>query len=249
MANIEGVKKIYRKIVPLFLRQKIALIRSRKQYYYGQDGEDVLLRVFYKHLNYKGFYVDIGAFNPKILSNTYWYYERGWHGINIDANPASITLFNKKRKRDINILSGVSDTNGEMNYYYWGEGSAMNTFSEEFYKKWSADGLKLKEIKKVQMQPINAILDKYVPEGQPIDFVTLDVEGFEMKILTTYNFEKYAPEYFLIEDHDFANAYTDFMTFSESPLYKFMSQKGYIVIAKTLLTIVFKKIDTKPLSR
>jgi FkbM family methyltransferase len=191
--------------------------------------------------DYKGFYVDIGAFNPELLSNTKWFYERGWHGINIDANPSSIRLFNRKRKRDINILSGVSDKNGEMNYYYWGEKSSMNTFNDELYKKWSSDGMELKEIKKVKVRAINEILEQNLPVGQRIDFVTLDVEGFEMKILGAYDFEKYAPLYFLVEDLNYANDDMDFMGFIESPLYNLMKKKGYIVIAKTRLTIVFKR--------
>jgi FkbM family methyltransferase len=192
--------------------------------------------------DYKGFYVDIGAFHPEIISNTQWFYEHGWRGINIDANPHSIILFNKKRKRDINILSGVSDKDGEMNYYYyWNETASRNTFDEELYKKWSDGGMKLKEIKKIKVKTINEILDKYLLEGQRIDFVTIDVEGFEMKILSTYNFKKYAPTYFLIEDLVYEDEDIDFMTFSGRPLYKFMKGKGYSVIGKTRYTILFKK--------
>jgi FkbM family methyltransferase len=220
---------------------------SDRKYYFGQDGEDVLLRVFcYKGKAYKGFYVDIGAFDPVQASNTQWFYERHWTGINIDANPCSIKLFNKRRKRDINVESGVSDKSGVMEYYYWGEDSSMNTFNKDLYTQWTSEGRKLKEIKKVKVQTINEILDNYLPIGKHINFISLDIEGFEMRILKTFNFNKYAPDYFLIEDLDYSNENTDFMEFASSPLYRFMKAQGYIVVAKTRLTVVFKRTAANP---
>jgi FkbM family methyltransferase len=241
------IKSIYKALIPEIIQDKIKdardYVKDRKPgYYYGQDGEDVLLRLFCRKKGRKGFYVDIGAFDPTLYSNTKWFYKRGWNGINIDANPRSIALFNKERKRDINVEAGVSDTHGEMNFYCWGETSTMNTFNEDFYKQWTGNGMIAKEIRKVTVQPINSILEKYLPAGQHIDFITLDIEGFEMKILKSFDFKKYAPDYFLVEDLDYAGADTDFMDFAKSDLYLFMKRKGYIVVAKTRFTIVFKRI-------
>jgi len=238
------LKKFYRNILPKSLKEEIDEIRRElhPEYFYGQYGEDVLLRLYCMKLDYKGFYVDIGAFHPKRNSNTQWFYERGWNGINIDANPISMRLFKKKRRRDKNILSGVSDKNGEMNYYFFGKDSMMNTFNEELYKKLSDEGNKIKEIKKVKVRTINEILEENLPVKTKIDFVNLDIEGFEMKILNTYNFEKYAPDYFLVEDLFYKSDDIDFMCFSETPLYKFMKGKGYIVVAKTRYTIIFKRV-------
>lgn len=234
-----SIKEKIKKRIPDFL-MRIWYEGHARKYYYGQDGEDVFVRLF-TDTHYKGFYVDIGAYHPALLSNTKWFYERGWRGVNIDANPMSIKLFNKKRKRDINILSGVSDTEDEMNFYYWGNYSSMNTFNEELYQRWSNAGMKVKEIKKVKVQRIDKILEEHLPKGQHIDFVTLDVEGFEMKILHTFDFEKHAPDFFLVEDIDYATENKDFMDFAATSLYKFMKEKGYIVVAKTRLTILFKR--------
>jgi len=68
---------------------------------YSQDGEDIILKEFFSGKE-KGFYVDIGAHHPLRLSNTYLFYKKGWSGINIDAMPGSMKIFNKKRRRDIN---------------------------------------------------------------------------------------------------------------------------------------------------
>ena len=50
---------------------------------FSQEGEDLILNRFLGKKE-KGFYVDIGAHDPKRFSNTNIFYERGWTGINID---------------------------------------------------------------------------------------------------------------------------------------------------------------------
>jgi hypothetical protein len=74
---------------------------------YGHSGEDLVLD---RLLNGKrmGFYIDVGAHHPTRFSNTYLFYKKGWSGINIDANPKSMELFNRRRSRDINIEVGIA---------------------------------------------------------------------------------------------------------------------------------------------
>ena len=80
---------------------------------YAHNGEDVLLnRVFADVAN--GFYVDIGAYDPVLFSNTYFFYLNGWNGINIEARPGSRAAFQKVRPRDTNLEMGISRTRGEL---------------------------------------------------------------------------------------------------------------------------------------
>jgi hypothetical protein len=92
---------------------------------------------------------------------------------------------------------------------------------------------------KIKVLPINTILEQYVPKNQHIDFISLDVEGYEWKILQSFNFEKYSPDFFLVEELDFTNK--DFMEYYTYPIYSLLKEKGYIVVAKTKRTVVFKK--------
>jgi hypothetical protein len=82
----------------------------------------------------KGFYVDVGAHHPLRFSNTYLFYKKGWRGINIDATPGSMKLFNKIRPEDTNIESPVSNTHRKMSYYIFDE-PALNSFSSKLSKK------------------------------------------------------------------------------------------------------------------
>jgi len=243
-------KKIIKALMPYGLvmsikrnkENKSLSLESKKEHFYSQDGEDIVLRTFYemKH-NYHGFYIDIGAHHPFRFSNTQWFYERGWHGINIDATPNSMDLFKKYREKDINLEIGVGDAEGELDYYLFEE-PALNSFSKELSEERIKDGWNLKEIKKIKIMGINEILEKYVPviDGGGIDFISMDVEGFELKIIEKLNFDKYSPGFFLIEESDYCDK--DFMGYKDSPVYKILKEKGYCVVAKTMRTVIYKKI-------
>jgi hypothetical protein len=70
------------------------LLLNKPVYYkrfYSIDGEDAILDSLYEGKpKYKGFYLDIGAYHPLRYSNTHYFYEKGWNGINIDATPGSM---------------------------------------------------------------------------------------------------------------------------------------------------------------
>ena len=67
-------------------------LNSHENIYFSQEGEDVILRRIFEDQK-NGFYIDIGAHHPKRFSNTYYFYDRGWEGINIDATPGSMKFF------------------------------------------------------------------------------------------------------------------------------------------------------------
>jgi FkbM family methyltransferase len=216
------------------------LLPPSLSHFYSQDGEDMVLKAFYEDKpNYNGFYVDIGAYHPFRLSNTQWFYENGWSGINIDATPNSMKVFNEIRKRDINVEIGISDEAAELEYYIFEE-SVYNSFDKELSEKRIQENCKFNEVVRVKTSSINDILEKYLPKEKYIDFITMDVEGFENRIINSFDFDRYSPDFFLIEEPEYK--FKDFMEYVESPMYKFLKEKSYIVIGKTKRTVIFKFI-------
>jgi len=104
-------------------------------------------------------------------------------------------------------------------------------------------GREAKKIIKIRVDTLDNIFKKYLPPGVEIDFLTIDVEDYEYKILRSLNYDKYAPKLLLIEDLGFYNKNKDFMEYRETEMYKFLTMKGYIVAAKTWYTILFKRKD------
>lgn len=146
-----------------------------------------------------GFYVDVGAFHPVRASNTYFFYLYGWRGINIEPRPGSKKLFDKVRPKDTNVEVGISRERGEMTYYFIGEDSSMNSLSRDFLAQL---GL-LDEVKQrmlVPVLPLSEVLDQYLPKGQRIDFMNVDVEGHDLTVLESNDWHRFRPRIVVVED-------------------------------------------------
>ncbi len=146
-----------------------------------------------------GFYVDVGAYDPILFSNTYFFYLNGWRGVNIEARPRSQQAFNRIRPRDINLEVGVARAAGQLTYYFVGEDSTMNSFSRSFLEHIDM----LKEVKReisIPVLPLAEIFRRYVPESQVIDFMSVDVEGHDLEVLQSNDWKRFRPRFVVVED-------------------------------------------------
>ena len=201
---------------------------------YSQEGEDILLsRIFKKQK--KGFYVDIGAHHPTRFSNTYYFYKLGWRGINIDAMPDSMKLFNRIRPDDINLEIAISSQPTQLTYYIFDE-PALNTFDPDIalYHE-SKNGRSIVSKKVIKTQKLSEILDLHLPENQKIDFMSVDVEGLDYEVLISNDWSKYKPRLILVEDR---NQYC-LQTIEDSRLAYFLQKQGYSLYSKLVFTLVF----------
>jgi len=204
-------------------------------HFFSQDGEDVVLL---SHIGEKadGFYVDIGAFHPTKYSNTYLFYQKGWSGINVDARPGSMDEFRRLRPRDCNIESAVSGKPGTLQYFLFND-PAMNTCEPALARE--RDGLaqfRLVETRTVQSQPLASILEKNMGERRHIDFMSIDVEGFDLEVLESNDWTKFRPTMILAEDGDVQNLREAI----KSPIAQFLEGHSYTLVAKTFRTLFFK---------
>ena len=192
---------------------------------YAMDGEDLAINK-YVGKTQKGFYVDIGAHHPIQRNNTYLLFKSGWEGINIDVNEFSIDLFNFLRPKDINLLTAISDYEGEISFYYQKKFSQLNTTDKKIAKENFQGNFKER---KVKCNTIQAILDKSIYKGKKIDFLNVDIEGAEMKVLTQLNFDIYDPQIICIEILGYRDLNTDKREekIKEDDIYKFLLNKGY----------------------
>lgn len=201
---------------------------------YSQEGEDLILNEIFENRR-KGFYIDVGAHHPIRFSNTYMFYKKGWNGINIDAMPGSMRIFKRKRFRDVNLEVGVSGKKGEMIYYMFDE-PALNGFSKKLSKERNKiSNFKIIAEKKIETYPLCDILDKYLPESQKIDFMSIDVEGLDLIVLKSNNWKKFKPEVILVES--IGNKLSEIM---KDPIFIFLKSKGYEIVAKTYRTLILK---------
>jgi FkbM family methyltransferase len=175
------IRKLGRRFIRFWRPDRIDL--SFASLSYSQEGEDRVLARLLGDTAEPGFYVDIGAFHPMCYSNTCAFYKRGWRGINIDARPGGMELFNRLRPRDVNLELAISDESQTLTYYQFNE-PAFNGFCKEHALRW--DGVaqyKIVGTTEIGALPLAEVLAKYLPVGQSIDFLNVDVEGLDEKVL------------------------------------------------------------------
>lgn len=165
---------------------------------FSQEGEDLILDELLGHKN-EGFYIDIGAYHPFQFSNTRMFYNRGWHGINVDVMPETIKLFNKFRTRDINIEAAIASKNKKISYYIYKE-KALNTCDEDRVEYLKQNGYMPVRKIYVETYTIMEILNKYVEKNQKIDFIDIDIEGMDEEVIEQMDFNKYCPTIIMTEN-------------------------------------------------
>jgi FkbM family methyltransferase len=206
-----------------------------KRYSYSQEGEDLIIRKIFKNQKF-GFYVDVGAHHPKRFSNTYLLYKKGWHGINIDATPESMKLFNRFRPRDINLELGVGTREKFINYYIFNE-SALNSFSPKLSQKRNKkknNQIFIKNKVKVQVKPLYKILDAHLSNPN-IDILNIDVEGMDLDVLNSNDWLKYRPKFVLVEVLK-----SNFSDMNKNKISQFMEKRNYFIFSKLINVFFFK---------
>ena len=212
---------IFFKIYLIYLGIKYKYFLNKKTY--SQFGEDKIIENFFG--GYIGTYVDIGCFHPIKYSNTALLNKKGWCGVNIDLNETSIKLFNACRKNDININACLSDKKQNVTIYMESEFSALNSIYAENYENF-----KFKNLKKIKTQ--TKIFSDLIKND--FDFLNIDCEGNDYKILKSINLKFYKPELINIEVYDD----------TKNNIYQYLHQNGYeLLIAKSVSHIFKRKIS------
>ena len=224
---MSGIRRFIRKLFPVHY-----FLHNRS---YSQEGEDMVLRGFFEgQKNYKGFYVDVGAHHPFRFSNTMYFYRKGWRGINIEPTPTVMRLFRMFRRRDINLNLGISESRQQLTFYCFNE-PALNGFSKAVSEERDqTNGYRIVNTLQIDTWPLAEVLDRYLPPGQQIDFLSVDAEGLDLAILRSNNWQKYKPRYILVEDA------IDPEHPDDSETYRFLKGWGYTWVAKTGRTLFFK---------
>lgn len=216
-----------------FVRSMMRLTDQHARFSYSQEGEDMVLDRYFGGQT-TGFYIDIGAHHPFRFSNTCALHLRGWRGINIDADPSLISAFNKHRPADINLPIGVSDETGMMTLNVFNE-PALNTFDESVARDKAKDGVyRIVARVGVPVQTLSAILKSHLPPGQAIDLLSIDAEGFDLKVLQSNDWSVYRPRCVVIEI--FSNSLPDAM---QSPQHALLDRNGYALYAKTGNSMIY----------
>ena len=187
----------------------------------------------------KGTYLDLGCFHPVRQNNTYLFYKLGWKGINVDLNPLTIELFNIARPNDINICAAISGKKGSKYLFFDHELSSLNTISKNhtLFLKEAFNKSNLKK-RRIKTDTLNNILKKN--RINKIDFMNIDIEGNELEVLKTINFNKLDIKVICIEivNYEF---YSNKIKINKKKIFNILKKNNYRLKFKTSVNYIFIK--------
>ena len=201
-----------------------------KKISYSLNAVDLIIDYIFKD-KYIGTYVDVGAQHPISNNNTYLLFKRGWNGINIDLDRKNIDLFNISRPNDINLNYAISDKEGETDFYFYHESSPINTLNKNVKEYQKA---KISEIKKINTFTLNNVFKK-INFDKNIDYLNIDVEGYEDKVLSGFDINKYKPSVVSVEYLDLKMKKLEFKNNNldnllNSNIYKYFNDNNYYFV-------------------
>jgi len=152
-------------------------------------------------------YLDIGAGDPVIGSNTYALYQQGARGVLVEPTPDKADLLRRARPRDTVVQAGAAfdgTRTAELTLFGRGNAGLFNTFSAEHAHKvvaasnaWREQLRPLGRIE-VPLVTITDIIAKHLG-GKTPDFISIDVEGYDYGVLSLLDLAVHRPALICVE--------------------------------------------------
>jgi len=207
---------------------------------YSQCGEDKIIEFLLSYMGEKNIgvsYLDIGCNDYKNLSNSYALYKKGIRGVLIDANPVYLDEIKIYRPEDIVLNCGIGAKNSEKMKFYILNTPGLDSFDLESIKEAQRQTpwIEIVDEIEVPVYTLDEIYEKYFASVPTI--VSLDVEGLEMDILKSTNFEKYRPYIFIIETIEYREKIS--VTNKRNDIIDFMQKNDYVEYSFTGVNSIF----------
>ncbi|AKM00404.1 FkbM family methyltransferase [Burkholderia pyrrocinia] len=148
---------------------------------YAQNFEDVMLWRALKHIE-RGFYIDIGAQDPRIDSVSLLFYEQGWRGIHVEPTPYYAEALRRERPDETVLQSAVGGESTALRFYEI-PGTGISTADEKIVEQHRVRGFQDREI----VVPCVTLASVFEAVGdKDIHWLKVDVEGFERQVLDSW---------------------------------------------------------------
>ena len=183
--------------------------------YASQSGQDKIINNFFFKNKKKGYFIEIGAYDGIIGSNCY-YFEKylGWSGIAIEPSPFQFEKLKKNRKCKL-INKAISHEIKEVEFLEVIEGlTQMSGINDESFKE-NLDIISNNKISKTKSYNLKTLtFDQIVPKNFDIDYISIDIEGSEMNLLNSIDFDSYNIKVISVENNfpetqNFKNLFDD----------------------------------------
>ncbi len=142
-----------------------------------------------------GFFIEVGANDPRAGSQTYLLEQAGWRGILIEPQSALYQrlVVERPHSRIYKAACGSPERRGTATLHIASH-DGLSTLERQI----DSHGIEFTGTETVDLVALDDLLEK---EGSPhVDFISIDVEGGEVDVLRGFSLERYQPALVLIED-------------------------------------------------
>jgi FkbM family methyltransferase len=165
-----------------------------------------------------GFFIEIGAFDGVTLSNSYLLEKKfGWTGILVEPNPVLAARIRRSRRATLCTLPVDGASGKDVTMMFVSDFPELSSMQENAAKDHLADHRKNGTEVIQRTISLNDLLAEHSAPLE-IDFISIDTEGNEPDILSTFDFDRYRVQLFCVEHND---------TDANELLDRLMLPKGY----------------------
>lgn len=197
---------------------------------YGQTGEDRWIESIVGGA--PGFFVDVGCNDPVRGSNTFRLYKKGWRGIAIDANCALVEQHRKLRKRDVQVCAALSDVEAETVFTEFTD-SCVSSLEPDHVAEW-AKHRAIAVQRTVRTRTLTHVLAECNAPNR-FELLSVDVEGHDLHVLRSLDFERFRPRLVVVEMHGF-----DIERPADNEVYQQMTSNGYRMVGFAVMNGLFE---------
>jgi FkbM family methyltransferase len=164
---------------------------------YAQNAEDVVLARALRPDENVGFWIDVGAGDPRELSVTAAFADRGWRGINIEPLPLEHERLCAGRPNDVNLQVALGARSGRGQLYAGPpENRGSSTLKRDLADRYVAEGQVFEPVD-IRITTLAEVVDEHARDV--VDFLKIDVEGSELDVLEGADWSAFRPRIIVIE--------------------------------------------------
>ena len=202
---------------------------------FAQSGEDLIVVFMFRYLGIRDItYLDVGAFHPTNMSNTYLLYKMGYRGVLVEPNVTMCEQLRAVRPKDKTLAAGIGVTPAREADYYVMTDPSWNTFSKkeaEHEAEVTNGQISIREVIKMPLLSINDVMAEHFKAAPT--FLSVDTESLDLAILKTIDFKRFRPKVICAETVICGTK----RTIPEIPA--FMATQGYVVRGETFVNTIF----------
>jgi len=142
-----------------------------------------------------GYFVEVGANEPRVRSQTWHLEQKGWTGVLVEPLPHLARKLRQTRRARVfeNACSSPQNAGRHLPLYVAGPLSSLD-------RGEMAPGAMPDGVIEVPIKTLDDILADAGAQA-PLDFISIDVEGHEIDVLRGFDLARWRPRLVLLEDH------------------------------------------------